>query len=83
MTTQIQLKPDGHSKLKIIMALFIALILGSTASAVEWRTGDVVTLERSEIIQDDLYVTGTDVSIDGIVNGDLIVGARTVTWAFR
>lgn len=79
MTTQIQLKPDGHSKLKIIMALFISLILGSTASAVEWRTGDVVTLERSEIIQDDLYVAGTDVSIDGIVNGDLIVGARTVT----
>jgi cytoskeletal protein CcmA (bactofilin family) len=76
---QIQLKPVGNPKLKISMALFMALILGGTARAIDWRTGDVVTIEKSEIIQDDLYVAGSDVRIDGIVNGDLMVGARTVT----
>ncbi|PIG97351.1 bactofilin family protein [Deinococcus sp. UR1] len=56
----------------------IALTLGG-ASAVEWRSGDTVTVARSETIQDDLYVAGNDVRIDGTVNGDLFVSGRTVT----
>ncbi|GAA4001453.1 hypothetical protein GCM10022631_10000 [Deinococcus rubellus] len=59
--------------------LFIALTLGGMASAIDWRTGDSVTVAKSEVIQDDLYVAGNDVQIDGTVNGDLFVGGRTVT----
>lgn len=59
--------------------LLMASLLGSTASAASWRTGDTVTVQKSEVIQDDLYVAGTDVRIDGTVNGDLIVGAQNVT----
>ncbi|OOV12409.1 polymer-forming cytoskeletal protein [Deinococcus sp. LM3] len=57
----------------------IALTLGGGASAVEGRSGDTVTVARSETIQDDLYVAGNDVRIDGTVNGDLFVSGRTVT----
>jgi hypothetical protein len=59
--------------------LLITLMLGGVASAASWRAGDHVTIQKSEVIQDDLYVAGTDVRIDGIVNGDLIVGAQNVT----
>ena len=59
--------------------LLMAAMLGGTASAVAWRTGDTVTVQKSEVVQDDLYVAGTDVRIDGTVNGDLIVGAQNVT----
>ena len=59
--------------------LLMAAMLCGTASAAAWRTGDTVTIEKSEVIHDDLYVTGTDVRIDGVVDGDLIVGAQHVT----
>ncbi len=59
--------------------LLVTLTLGGTASAASWRTGDTVTVQKSEVIQDDLYISGTDVRIDGTVNGDLIVGAQNVT----
>jgi cytoskeletal protein CcmA (bactofilin family) len=68
-----------HRKMSCAGTLLLAALLVSTASAASWRTGDNVTVEKSEVIQDDLYVAGTDVRIDGTVNGDLIVGARTVT----
>lgn len=79
MKPQTPLNPDDHPKLRVIWVLLIALTLGNTAFALDWRTGDVVIIQKSEVIQDDLYVAGTDVRIDGIVNGDLIVGARTLT----
>ncbi|GGM19296.1 bactofilin family protein [Deinococcus aerophilus] len=60
-------------------SLLIALTLGGTTSAIDWRSGDRVVVARSEVIQDDLYVAGDDVQIDGTVNGDLLVAGRTVT----
>ena len=57
----------------------MAILLGGAASAASWRTGDAVSVQKSEVIQDDLYVSGTDVRIDGIINGDLIVAAENVT----
>lgn len=59
--------------------LLIALTLGGPASAIDWRTGDSIVVAQSEVIQDDLYIAGNDVQIDGTVNGDLMVAARTVT----
>ena len=68
-----------HRKMLHSGTLLLAAMLVSTAAAASWRTGDTVTVQKSEVIQDDLYVAGTDVRIDGIVNGDLIVGAQNVT----
>jgi hypothetical protein len=68
-----------HRRNILAGTLLMAVTLGTTASAIAWRTGDTVTVQTSEVIQDDLYVAGTDVRIDGVVNGDLIVGAQNVT----
>jgi cytoskeletal protein CcmA (bactofilin family) len=57
----------------------MATVLCGTVSAAAWRTGDTVTVQKSEVVLDDLYVAGTDVRVDGVVNGDLIVGAQNVT----
>ena len=59
--------------------LLMATLLGGAASAASWRTGDAVTIQKSEVVQDDLYVSGTDVRIDGTIDGDLIVAAQNVT----
>ena len=59
--------------------LLIALSLAGTASALDWRTGDSVIVAQSEVIQDDLYIAGNNVQINGTVNGDVMVAGRTVT----
>jgi hypothetical protein len=59
--------------------LLMATMLCGTSSAVMWRTGNTVTIQKSEVVQDDLYIAGTDVRVDGVINGDLIVGAQNVT----
>ncbi|MGY2896022.1 hypothetical protein [Deinococcus sp. UYEF24] len=38
----------------------------------------MVTVQKSEVVQDDLYLAG-DVRIDGTSDGDLIVGAQNVS----
>jgi cytoskeletal protein CcmA (bactofilin family) len=63
----------------LLAGLLMAFSLGGTASAASWRTGETVTVQKSEVIQDDLYAAGTDVRIDGTIDGDLIVGAQNVT----
>lgn len=68
-----------HDRTRRACTLLLALSIGSPAVAAEWRAGTTVTVARAEVIQDDLYVTGRDVRIDGTVNGDLFVAARTVT----
>ncbi|MGY2896504.1 hypothetical protein [Deinococcus sp. UYEF24] len=68
-----------HRRTLLVGTLLLATALGSTTLGASWRTGDTVTVQKSEVIQDDLYVAGTDVRVDGIIDGDLIVGAQNVT----
>ena len=68
-----------HHKSLRTGTLLIAAMLGGAASAASWRTGDTVTIQKPEVIHDDLYVSGTDVRIDGTIDGDLFVAAQNVT----
>jgi cytoskeletal protein CcmA (bactofilin family) len=58
-----------------VLALFI---LVPAASAYDGRGGDRVVIGKGEVINDDLFVGGTSVTVDGTVNGDLIAGGQTV-----
>ncbi|PNY79557.1 bactofilin family protein [Deinococcus koreensis] len=58
--------------------LLVGLALSGGALALDWRTGETVTIGPSEVIRDDLYVAGTDVRIDGTVTGDLIAAGQRV-----
>ena len=49
-----------------------------TALAAEVASGDTYHLPRGEVIDDDFYVSGGEVIIDGTVNGDLVAAGGYV-----
>jgi cytoskeletal protein CcmA (bactofilin family) len=69
--------------LRISSGLLLAVIL-ITLSAVpvlafDGRTGDTVTVASGEVVNDDLYIGGSDITIDGTVNGDVYAAGRSIT----
>ncbi|MEJ5200579.1 MAG: hypothetical protein WHX53_16820, partial [Anaerolineae bacterium] len=53
-----------------LVALFVLalLIFVPTASAFDGRSGDTVVIGKDEVINDDLFVAGETVTVDGTVN---------------
>ncbi|MFQ5825843.1 MAG: hypothetical protein ACE5IA_00670 [Dehalococcoidia bacterium] len=68
------------AKLFAIVGLLFLLgaFLSPPVLAAQFRQGDDVTVGRDEVIDDDLYVAGGTVIIDGTINGDLLAAGRTV-----
>lgn len=60
-----------------VFAFFIASVSQVSAKVITDQTGDV-TIAKSEVINDDLFVGAKTVDIAGTVNGDVYVGAETV-----
>src|SRR5467141_2126671 len=59
----------------------IALVLALTpspAAAADIRQGDV-TIGTTETIDDDLYVAGQNIAINGTIHGDLIAAGTNIT----
>lgn len=46
--------------------------------AATFRSSDVLVIEADEVIEDDLYLTGKEVRIQGTVKGDVVVFAEQV-----
>jgi cytoskeletal protein CcmA (bactofilin family) len=61
--------------------LITLLVLGAAlpARAAETRSGDTVVVGRDEVIDGDLYVAASSITIDGVIKGDLVSGASQVT----
>ncbi len=63
-------------KLKIrnilISTLLLFFLLITPTYAAKMETGEY-TLDKESIVEDDLYVTGDNITISGIVDGDLII----------
>jgi hypothetical protein len=72
--------PLGHpAKLRLVVAVLLALLVAvPTARAFDARTGDQMTVRADEVIDDDLYVAGQAVVIDGTVNGDVFVAGQII-----
>lgn len=62
-----------------LIALAMVLVQPSNADAAIFRQGNRVVVERGEIINDDLYIAGSTIRIDGTVNGDLIAAGNSIT----
>ncbi|HEX9116431.1 MAG TPA: polymer-forming cytoskeletal protein [Anaerolineae bacterium] len=62
----------------LALAILAVFVLVPAASAYDGRTGDRVVIAKDEVINDDLFVGGTTVTVDGTVNGDLITAGQTV-----
>ena len=60
------------------LAILMVLLFSGTVLAAEVLEGDPYILPRGEVLNDDLYVAGSEVIIDGTVEGDLVVAAGYV-----
>ncbi len=70
---------SGVKILAIMMMLFLlGAFLSPPVQAAQFRQGDEITVGRDEVIDDDLYVVGGTIIIDGTINGDLVTAALTV-----
>ncbi|MGA1839865.1 MAG: hypothetical protein ACMUIU_04485 [bacterium] len=60
----------------VLFSIFFLLLIfsGTPSPAFEFRRGDNVTIASGEVVDDDLYIAGEVLLIDGVINGDL--------WAF-
>ncbi|MBK9209604.1 MAG: polymer-forming cytoskeletal protein [Anaerolineales bacterium] len=56
----------------------LALTFATPAQAFDGRTGETVEIKADEVIEDDVYVTATEFTLEGTVKGDLIVFGQTI-----
>lgn len=63
----------------LLAAALVFLTAAQPALAFDGRTGDTVTIASGEVINDDLYLAGGDIIIDGTVNGDVYAVGRNIT----
>lgn len=62
-----------------VLAWFAFFVLtAAAAEAATFRSGDAVRLAADETIDDDLYVSGGTLDVEGTVDGDLVVAGGTV-----
>lgn len=59
----------------LLVALLLAFSLLGTAAAAEFASQEVYRLPEGETFNDDLYVTGNEIFIDGTLDGDMIATA--------
>jgi cytoskeletal protein CcmA (bactofilin family) len=63
----------------LISIAVLALIIPSAAHAAEFNGAEEYTLRSNEVIEENLYIGGGLVSVEGGVDGDLFVGGGDVT----
>ncbi|MGB5296988.1 MAG: polymer-forming cytoskeletal protein [Thermoanaerobaculia bacterium] len=62
----------------LAVCLSVSLLLSSPAGAAEFKTGKEVTIEKDEVIEDDLYMTGETMTVKGTVKGDVVASGKMV-----
>jgi hypothetical protein len=67
-----------RQRIAVGLALVLLLLFSGRAFAAEVLSGDPYILPRGEVVNDDLYVTGGEVIIDGTIEGDLVVAGGYV-----
>ncbi|MFC2067387.1 hypothetical protein ACFLUO_10180 [Chloroflexota bacterium] len=63
----------------ILLVALLINIVSSPVLAFDVREGETVTIASGEVINDDLYVAGGDIVINGTVNGDVFAVGRSIT----
>ena len=64
----------------VVMSLLAIMILGlvSNVAASDFRGGDTIVIEASEVIDDDLFLGGNRIEFNGTVKGDLFASGQDV-----
>lgn len=63
----------------ISLLAILTLAFATPAMAFDGRSGNDITIEADEVIEDDLYVSAENFTLEGTVKGDLIVGGSNIT----
>jgi hypothetical protein len=63
----------------LLLAIILIMLGAMPALAFDGRTGETVTIDKGEVVNDDLYMAGGDLVINGIVEGDVFAGGRSIT----
>lgn len=56
-----------------------ACLLAPDASAFQSRSGELVVIKADEVINDDVYVAGETIVLEGVVNGDFVAFGSEIT----
>src|SRR4030042_1622070 len=62
-----------------LVAVLLTFCASAPVLAADLRSGDTITVASGEVVDDDLYVAGNTIIIDGTVNGDLWAIGSTIT----
>ncbi len=63
-----------------LIVAFVAALLGTPAAfAAEFRGDTTITIGEGEVLNDDLYLFATTITIDGTINGDVFAVGSSVT----
>lgn len=63
--------------LTLVLAFFVFSVTNVSAKVITNQKGDV-TIPKTEVVNDDLFIGAQTAEIDGTVNGDVFIGAQTV-----
>ncbi|KPK23647.1 MAG: hypothetical protein AMJ70_02925 [Dehalococcoidia bacterium SG8_51_3] len=63
----------------ILLVILLISFISSPVLAFDVREGETVTVGSGEVVNDDLYIAGGDIVIDGTVNGDIFAVGRSIT----
>jgi cytoskeletal protein CcmA (bactofilin family) len=61
-----------------LVAIF-TLVLAAPARAFDHRSGDSILIPEGEVVNDDLYLFGNTITINGTVKGDVVAFGSTIT----
>ncbi len=63
----------------ILIVTLLMILTAVPILAFDARSGVTITIATGEVVDDDLYVAGETITIDGTVNGDLWAAGNTIT----
>jgi hypothetical protein len=66
------------SRTAVIGLVLVVSTTGSTALCATFRSGERPVVAADEVIEDDLYITGETITVNGVVLGDLVATGREV-----
>ncbi len=64
--------------LTVLVLFLLAGLVALPVAAFEFRNGETVVINQNELVDDDLFISGTTVIVNGTVNGDLWAAGNTV-----
>ncbi|MBX3010513.1 MAG: polymer-forming cytoskeletal protein [Caldilineaceae bacterium] len=74
-----QLSPTRQVGILLLLACLLGLIAAKPIYAADFRSGDTIVIDADTVIDDDLFITGETVTVNGTIKGDLIASGATVT----